>query len=236
MSTGSSEPPETPLDRQTLSTRVRDFLLVEIANGRLAPGTPLRELEIARRLGTSQSPVREAFRELVALGLLETRTHVGTRVRKVDEQDLSEAVPVRAVLEGLAARLAAPRVAADPEPLTIAFDRMVGVADDGDRLAYANASTQFHREIVKAAGNGSLLRAWSALGIEVLTIMTMLTTEETLHAAAESHRPLLEALSEGDIERSVEMVTEHVAAYVPGYSAALADDGPGLAVREAELR
>lgn len=220
MSPGSPGTPGTPLDRQTLSTRVRDFLLIEIAHGRLAPGTPVRELEIAKRLGTSQSPVREAFRELVALGLLESRIHVGTRVRKVDEQDLSEAVPVRAVLEGLAARLAAPRVAEDPEPLTAAFDRMIGATDEGDRLAYANASTQFHREIVKASDNGSLLRAWNALGIEVLTIMTILTVDETLPAAAESHRPILDALSAGDADLAAEIVNDHVAAYVPGHSAA----------------
>jgi len=204
------------LDRATLGSRVRDYLLVEIANGRLAPGSPVRELDIAKRLGTSQTPVREAFRELAAFGLLEARSHVGTRVREVGERELAEAVPVRAALEAVAARLAAPHVAEDPSRLEAALDELIRVATLDDRLAYANACTQFHREVVRSAQNDSLLRAWNALGIEIMTIMTMLTNEEPLDVAAEGHRGIVEALASGDVERSVAIVNAHVAAYIPG--------------------
>lgn len=88
------------LVRVSLADQVRDFLTLEIAQGRLAPGASVRELEIAQQLGTSQTPVREAFRQLIAVGLLESRLHVGTRVRDLDERDLEETVPVRAALEG----------------------------------------------------------------------------------------------------------------------------------------
>ncbi|MGX5697717.1 GntR family transcriptional regulator [Agromyces soli] len=216
MSTAETSTGSTLLERATLGTRVRDYLLVEIANGRLAPGSPVRELDIAKRLGTSQTPVREAFRELAAFGLLEARSHVGTRVREVGERELAEAVPVRAALEAVAAQLAAPHVAADPSRLEAALDELIRVASLGDRLAYANACTQFHREFVRSAQNDSLLRAWNALGIEIMTIMTMLTNSEPLDAAAQGHRPIVEALASGDVDRSVAIVNAHVAAYIPG--------------------
>lgn len=213
-----------PIERRTLSTQVRDFLLVEIANGRLSAGTPVRELEIAKRLGTSQSPVREAFKELVAHGLLETRSHVGTRVRELDERALEDAVPVRATLEGLAARFAAPQIKLDPEPLVAAYERMLAVAATGDRLAYASTSTQFHREIVKATGNDSLLRAWNSLGIEILTNLTILTFDEPLMAAATTHEAIVDALVAGDGDRAAEVLIAHVSGYVPGYTASLPHD------------
>jgi len=208
--------PSSRLPRVTLAGQVRDFLVLEIAQGRMAPGAPLRELEIAEHLGTSQTPVREAFRELAALGLLESRVHVGTRVREVAEQDLVDAVPVRTALEGVAGRLAAPRLAGDAGTVRSAFETMQQVAATGDRLSYANSSTQFHRSIINAAGNESLLRAWNALGIEVMTIMTMASSTMSLADAAESHREILEALESGDPDWAERALTSHVAQYLPG--------------------
>lgn len=205
----------TPLPRLTLAERVRDYVVLEITQGRIEPGTPLRELEIAELLGTSQTPVREAFRELIALGLLESKAHVGTRVRAVAEQDLLDAVPVRAALEGIAGRLAAPHLAGNTTGLRAAFDTMREVAASGDRLAYAIASTEFHRAIIAAAHNRSLQRAWNSLGIEVMTIMSTGSTTIALVDAAESHRGIVEALEAGDASAAERALSGHVASYLP---------------------
>lgn len=208
--------PSAPLERTTLATQVRDYLLIEITHGRLSPGDPVRELDIASRLGTSQTPVREAFRDLAALGVLESRNHVGTRVREVSESELVSAVPVRAALEGLAARLAAPVIHENPEPLQLAFEEMLEVAKGSDRLLFARASTKFHRTFVYAAQNESLIRAWNALGIEVMTIITVLKNLEPLAEAAEGHRAIFEALTANAPDLAESYVHEHVAAYIPG--------------------
>ncbi|MCU1408723.1 MAG: transcriptional regulator [Microbacteriaceae bacterium] len=208
--------PTSRLPRVTLADQVRDFIVLEIAQGRMAPGTPLRELDIAELLGTSQTPVREAFRALAALGLLESRIHVGTRVRDVAEQDLVDAVPVRSALEGVAGRLAAPLLRGQAGDVRAAFDAMLATAETGDRLAYANSSTQFHRSIIRAAQNESLLRAWNALGIEVMTIMSMASSDIALAEAAESHRVILEALESGDPGLSERVLAQHVSGYLPG--------------------
>ncbi|QCB94582.1 GntR family transcriptional regulator [Cellulomonas shaoxiangyii] len=220
---GAAAPGRPTLSRETLSSQIRDHLLVEIAEGRIAVGARLRELKVAQELGTSQTPVREAFRELAALGLLETQSHTGTRVREVGERDLRDAVPVRAALEGLAGRLAAPRLRGAGEALAEALTLMEEAAERGDRLALASGSTHFHRAVVRGAGNDSLLRAWNALGIEVMTIVSLLSSTMPLADVAAHHRPIYDALVAGDGERAESVLADHVAQYLPSLHATPAD-------------
>jgi DNA-binding GntR family transcriptional regulator len=205
----------THLPRTTLADQVRDHIVMEIARGALAPGASLRELEIAERLGTSQTPVREAFRKLAAVGLLETRIHVGTRVRDFTAKDLSDAVPVRAALEGIAGRVVAERGVKEDAELEQALRHMEEVAPTGDRLALANASTAFHRRIITMAGNDSLRRAWESLGIEVMTVMALAHNEIDALAVASSHRPVAEALLSGNAELAERELSDHQLAYIP---------------------
>ncbi|MEV4313485.1 GntR family transcriptional regulator [Actinocrispum sp. NPDC049592] len=214
----------SPLPRTTLADQIRDHIVMEIARGALPPGTPVRELEIAQRLGTSQTPVREAFRKLAAVGLLETRIHVGTRVRDFTAKDLSDAVPVRAALEGIAGRTVAGLGIRQDDELLAALEHMESVADSGDRLALAGASTAFHRRIVTMAGNDSLRRAWESLGIEVMTVMALAHSTIDTHTAAHSHRPVLEAVLSGDPVRAERELVAHQFAYIP--SSEPADDEP----------
>ncbi|QDZ16100.1 GntR family transcriptional regulator [Humibacter ginsenosidimutans] len=203
------------LVRVSLAGQIRDYLTLEIAQGRLPPGTPVRELEIAQRLGTSQTPVREAFRELTAAGLLESRTHVGTRVRELAQQDLIDTVPVRAALEGLAGRLAATRIDGKLDEAREAVATMRMLSDGNDRLAFAGASTRFHRAIVIAAGNESLARAWNALGIEIITIIAMASDTYPLSQAADDHQNVLDAVESGDPDTAEHALDSHLRHYVP---------------------
>jgi DNA-binding GntR family transcriptional regulator len=199
-----------------LAGQVRDHIVFEIAQGRMSPGMRLRELDIARQLGTSQTPVREAFRELAALGLVESRVHLGTRVRDVAERDLVEAVPVRAALEGVAGRLAVPLLGGEAADARAWLASMREVAKTGDRLGYSSACTQFHRSIILSARNESLARAWNALGIEVMTIMTMASSTMSLGDAADTHEEIVDALESGDPQRAEQALATHVAQYLPG--------------------
>ena len=72
----------TPLARSVLSGQVKDRLLRWILEGELPPGARVIETRVARQLGTSQAPVREALRDLATLGLVETHPFRGARVRQ----------------------------------------------------------------------------------------------------------------------------------------------------------
>src|SRR3954464_13545516 len=97
----------TPLARSVLSAQVKDRLLRWIIEGELPPGARIIETRVARQLGTSQAPVREALRDLATLGLVEMHPYRGARVRTPQSHELIEAMEVRGELEAIAARHAA---------------------------------------------------------------------------------------------------------------------------------
>lgn len=79
----------------------------QILSGALRPGDRLVELRIAAELNTSQAPVREAVRELEAMGLVETRHNKGARVRVISDDEIREIYDVRAQLEAYASECVA---------------------------------------------------------------------------------------------------------------------------------
>lgn len=190
-----------PVEREVLSSQVKDRILTWILQGDLPPGSRLVETQLARQLGTSQAPVREALRDLASLGFIETRPYKGSWVRKPGKEELIEAVQVRAELEGLAARLAAERRS---EQCVRDLDRLLGEmaenAARGDVHGQAVATTAFHARIIDAAGNGTLKRHWEMLEPFSRTYITTSGVGIDLGYLGARHRGLLEAIRDQDPE------------------------------------
>ncbi len=91
----------------TRAEEIRQLLADEIVRGRLPPGLPLEEIELARKFGVSRTPVREAIRQLEATGLAEARPRRGAVVAGVTRERLEEMFLVMLELEALCARGAA---------------------------------------------------------------------------------------------------------------------------------
>lgn len=83
-----------------------------IVDGRLEPGRILRQDELSRQFGVSRTPVREAFRQLAAVGLISFVPNRGVRVRALDQDEWGQAFLARAALEAIAAHRAAQRLTA----------------------------------------------------------------------------------------------------------------------------
>ena len=98
------------ISRSVLAEQVKDRLLQDILAGRYPSHSRIVETRVARELGTSQAPVREALRGLEALGVVEILPFRGARVRHPSPQELLEAYAVRVELEALGARLGVPRM------------------------------------------------------------------------------------------------------------------------------
>jgi DNA-binding GntR family transcriptional regulator len=198
------------LTRTVLREQVKELLLERILDGTYAPGDRLVETRIAQELGTSQAPVREALRELELLRFVESKPYVGARVREVSEKELAEIYPVRAAIEEVAAREAAARLDGNVESLAAELVAMHRAAELGDLHGQVEADVRFHRLIVEASGNRTLLEVWSSLRVEARTVITVLATGVDRHELAEMHRPILEALAGGDPEKAGRVVREHV--------------------------
>lgn len=80
--------PDIQISRSPLSDQIKDRLLQEILSGAYAPGSRIVETRVARELGTSQAPVREALRDLEALGVIEISAYRGARVRHPSKAEL----------------------------------------------------------------------------------------------------------------------------------------------------
>jgi DNA-binding GntR family transcriptional regulator len=219
---------DATISRSVLSDQVKDRLLQGILDGRYPPGARIVETRVARELGTSQAPVREALRDLEALGVVETAAFRGARVRRPSADELLEAFVIRAELESLGARLAIPRLTdEDLETLAGYVGEMRRSAEDGDYYAEATADAAFHGRIVELAGNATLERVWRTLEPFSRTYITMVVPGVDRRRIADLHAPILAALRlrDPDLVSSVlhdhfrdtaAMLASHWAAPAPG--------------------
>jgi DNA-binding FadR family transcriptional regulator len=133
-------------------------------------------------------------------------------VRKPTDEELLDAIEVRAELEALAGRLAAmrrtERCVADLEALVA---KMAEAADRGDAHDNALYNTQFHARIVEATQNPTLARVWAMLEPFSRTYVTATTPGIDLHYLTERHYPIIEAIRRRDPEKAAETMRTHAA-------------------------
>lgn len=208
--TASADRRSDPVARNVLSAQVKDRILQWILEGELAPGSRIVETRVARELGTSQAPVREALRDLATLGVVEMQAYRGARVRRPSKQELVEAMEVRAELEAMAARLAATRMTEDClNELRELMEEMGRWADSGNAHEHALSNTEFHATVVRASGNRTLERTWSMLEPFARTYVTATVPGIDLHWLGQRHVPIFEALEARDPERAAEAMRAH---------------------------
>lgn len=204
------------LTRTSLRIQIRDILLERMLNGHYKPGDRLIELQIAQEFGTSQAPVRESLRELEALGFVTAEPYRGARVRAANKDELIEIYPVRAALEEVAVCAAAKRLAGNGEmrvwieALEAEQAAMEREAEKGNLLQEVRHDVAFHRLIVEASGNGVLLNVWKSLHIEARTLISVISIGIEPATLAALHRPILDALTEGNGELAGKLIREHV--------------------------
>ncbi len=196
-------------ERKCMSDVIRDRIAGRIYDGSLQPGERLRELAIAEEFGTSQTPVREALRELEALRLVHSEAYKGTRVREITAREMTEVYLVRAILEQRAAELAGSRLENNVEPLNQAVDRICDSAAEGDVDGYARHNLDFHRQIVVAADNMVLLQTWDSLRFEAKIRINLIRKMPSIVERAAEHRPIVAALRRGDGDAAGRLLREH---------------------------
>ncbi len=196
--------------RNVLSEQVKDRILQWILEGELAPGSRIIETRVARELGVSQAPVREALRDLTTLGVVEMQPYRGASVRQPSKTDLVEAMEVRAELEALAARQAATKITPEIlEELQELIDQMHDLAEAGDAHGHALNNTAFHGTVVRASGNKTLIRTWSMLEPYARTYVTAMVPGTDLVWLGDRHLAILDALRAGDPDQAAETMRTH---------------------------
>lgn len=198
-----------------------DRLRERIGSGEIPIGDWIRQEQVAREYGVSRTPVREALRQLEALGVVEMVAHRGARVTLPSTRDIAEALEIRGVLEGHAAQLAADRITqAQLDVLTgtdrtfrrvVALARDPGAQDEARELWY-RTNTLFHATVVEAAGNRQLTASLDALHHRLprnLTWSGLSGDPRLLSRNADDHAAIAAAIGEGAGERARLLTLEH---------------------------
>ncbi|GAB6165583.1 GntR family transcriptional regulator [Thermostilla marina] len=196
--------------RQQAYERLKDFLL----RGELRAGMQLSEPELARRLGMSRTPVREALRQMENEGLIEYAPRFGAAVRVPHRKELEEMYAVREVLESFAAAEAAVNITAEElARLEATFDEMREIADAfrargepvlaGEALEkFVALDIRFHRTVIDAARNRYMSKILedTRLLVRVFTATFWEYDRPKLDEAERFHRRLVEAMNARDAE------------------------------------
>ena len=200
------------LDHRTLWQRVHEHLREEIISGRLIPGTELHEAALARSLGVSRGPIREAFGRLATEGLVAIRPRRGAVVRALSNEEFIEAYQVREALEMMAVRLAVPRLTAeDLGAMERLIDDMASRGEAGDVQGFFETNTEFHQRFFEVAGNGMLSELYRQLRGQIdRHRLRSLELRGDLRRSIDEHRAILWAARTGDIERAVRLISDHI--------------------------
>lgn len=202
----------TPPPRVRITDWAYELLREGIVSGELAPGAHLSVPALARELGVSRSPVREAVQRLIRDGLAVERTHQGATVSVLERADLVEAYRVREVLEGLVARQAAERVDdALRDDLGAILARHAERIAAGDLAGHIVEDMAFHRRLRLATGNQLLAASLENLQARIRLAMHTTSVTAGPGKALGEHRKIAAAVGAGDADAAEARARAHVA-------------------------
>jgi DNA-binding GntR family transcriptional regulator len=188
-----------------------DYVKARLLDGRFAGGTLLSENDIGQRLDVSRTPVRQAFVQLEAEGLLELYPRRGALVVPISPSEADDVLEARMLIEQHAARRAATAGPALAEALRACIaDQEATLERDGTGFAWADRA--FHRAIVDAGGNRLLTRQYDALRDRHQRIAAAAVASDPArlqHFIAE-HREILAALEAADADRAASLLGTHL--------------------------
>ncbi len=197
----------------SMRDRISETIRNAILNGEIEPGQRVTETEIAERLRVSRAPVREAIRELVNEGFLQSFAYRETRVSRISTLELLEVlIPTRIIAETFALRQLMNRP--DPEPVIERLERhteaMLQAAANNDAPGLREHDLAFHRALVESTHYQHPLRLWAAITPVLYRAFVLGTVEETLRETAQGHVTLLAAVRDGDQEGAEALLVEHI--------------------------
>ncbi len=211
---------ESGLENLQLRQRVASRLRAEILEGVLKPGEWLRQEALARQLNVSQTPVREALKQLAAEGYVEDVPYRGVRVVDLRREDVEDLYACRALIESRAARYAAENITDDEiDELELLYHQMRRCTIPEGLAEYRDLNREFHTVIIKASRRSFLVRnltqLWSAFP-------TMLWSNVALVAEASApgrdepdtaeHAEIVAAFRQRNPERAARAVHHHIEA------------------------
>ncbi len=206
-----SRPRNAPVP--TLASIVQQRIGADIAHGELPPGMRLEEEELARRYQVSRTPVREALRQLSALGIVDTKPRQGMVVATRSAEHFNNLLEVVADLEAVSARYSAQRMTeAERQALTALHDRMRTITQNGATAKFDQANSVFHRMIHEGAHNDILLNGIVQMRMRTLpyTRLEFISERQRMEISYMEHNVVVQAVVRGEPELAYHAMRLHV--------------------------
>lgn len=216
----SDEDEPERLPRTNLGEEVYRLLWKRILDRGLRPGDKLSDLRLSQELGVSRTPAREALQRLVSDGIVRPERNRGFFVVSFSARDIAEIYDLRATLETMALRAAAPRLTPDLlRSAQIDLDnveaQLNAATTESEKLdaftAFLEVDRGFHRSLVELAGNSRLQNMVEGLWAQIAVFQWAGGfRDHWTEAAITRHRSIIAALLEGDVERATEELRQHI--------------------------
>ncbi|GAB2530020.1 GntR family transcriptional regulator [Paramicrobacterium agarici] len=193
-----------------VGTSVHEFLRAKILTGELAPGSRLAVPSLAKQLGLSRSPVRDAVLQLVREGLAIEEFNRGAVVYLPPRPALVSLYHAREALEGMAARLAAATIS---DAVLGDLDAVLSeheLIDPNDFHRHIDLDARFHRQIRDAAASPVLIRMLEEIQGQVIVAMRSTNLSGGVHRATADHRAILDALTRHDADAAEAAARAHI--------------------------
>jgi DNA-binding GntR family transcriptional regulator len=202
--------PRTPLQRSSLREQVYEVVLQAIVNADFPPGHQIRDLDIARSLGVSRTPVREALQRLVDEGLVETAPGAATRVTPIDVDAVRNIYPNVGALHALAVRLGAARIGrSELEELTRTNDAFAAAVAKRQIVAALAADDAFHGIVIRAARNPELERALDRLMPHIRRLQLAQFGSEPARLSIRQHKAIVTAFRRDSVDDAMQTMEEN---------------------------
>jgi len=181
-------------------------------NGEIPPRQHLVEARIAKEIGTSRTPIREALHSLELEGLIESIPRVGYVVKAINEDEVEEICEIRVAIEGVGARWAMEKA---PQRLIEDLRKNISMSEEkaaqGNPKAFVELDAQFHEIIARLSGSKRLQELGQTLRRHMLRyrIQSIYLTEN-VSRAIQGHKGILEAIEKGNLEEVSRAIKYHL--------------------------
>ncbi|MCX8057283.1 MAG: GntR family transcriptional regulator [Ignavibacteria bacterium] len=202
-----------PDDLKPLRDRIADLIRASILKGKIKPGERLMEIEVAKQLGISRTPLREAFLQLESEGFVKVIPRKGAIVAETTPDDAEETYQIKGALEALAAKLATEQITKEKIDKLIELNermRKISQSKQKDYSEFLELNSAFHKIINESSGNQKLIRMIGNLRYQTFRYnYIFLSLISHLKDSVKEHDAIIKALKKKNADLVEKLVEKH---------------------------
>ncbi len=214
------------MEKKSMSQDLVTLIKQQILNGELNPGDRIVETKVAKELGISQTPVREAVRMLSGEGIINIVPNRGPIVKEIEERDIFEIYSLRASLEGLAMRLTTLHASKEQIQLLVdLYAEMESKLHNPEVDSLLKESLYLHHSIIQFSRHSRLMQIYDSISFQIELVNRIIGMKSTKQKEFDEHKELIDALRKGNPDESERVMKRHIHRSFKECIKALQDNG-----------